>query len=77
MKRLWKYTQKLNLGALTQAPDSAGSTIDLIFLTYWLPPIKGAQLVLERDVQCISDKLKKALASKGISKIFSYILISN
>ncbi|KAI4469664.1 hypothetical protein MML48_1g18960 [Holotrichia oblita] len=59
-----------SVGALAQAPDSSGSTIDLIFLTYWLPPIKGAQLVLERDVQCISDKLKKALASK--EKIISY-----
>lgn len=48
-----------------QSVDPTGSSIDLVFLTYWLPPVKGAQLVMEKDIQCISDKLTKALASKG------------
>lgn len=57
-----------------QSADPVGNSIDLVFLTYWLPPVKGAQLVLEKDVQCISDKLKKALGSKGECIYYLFII---
>ncbi|XP_022902074.2 uncharacterized protein [Onthophagus taurus] len=59
-----------SVGTLVKSINSSTNSIDLVFLTYWLPAIEGAQLVLEKDVQCISEKIKNAMRSKEQSITF-------
>lgn len=40
------------------------NSIDLVFATYWLLPKQGAQILLEKDIECISSKMQNS-ASKG------------
>ncbi|XP_017771105.1 PREDICTED: uncharacterized protein LOC108558637 [Nicrophorus vespilloides] len=40
------------------------NAIDLVFLTYWTPPKDGPQLLVQKDYECITEKIKKALNSK-------------
>ena len=69
---------KLNLcyfvvkGTLVKSDETPSNSLDLVFLTYWLPPINGAQLLLEKDIECISDKIKTAMNSKGMRSNIKY-----
>lgn len=40
------------------------NSIDLVFATYWLLPKQGAQILLEKDIECINNKMQNS-ASKG------------
>lgn len=54
-----------SVAVLTDSADKNPNAIDLVFLTYWVPPKSGAQVLLDQDVKCISDKLKEAIDMKG------------
>lgn len=54
------------LGTLASSINSSKNSIDLVFITYWLPSKEGARVLIEKDFQCINEKLKKAIDSKGM-----------
>jgi hypothetical protein len=36
--------------------SSKNDTIDLVFVTYWINPVTEAQLIVEKDKECIEKK---------------------
>uniref|UniRef100_A0A1Y1L8D8 FAM234A/B beta-propeller domain-containing protein n=1 Tax=Photinus pyralis TaxID=7054 RepID=A0A1Y1L8D8_PHOPY len=46
-----------SVGALASPFNSSKNSIDLILVTYWINPKKGAQVLLEEDFRCINEKL--------------------
>ncbi|KAK5640326.1 hypothetical protein RI129_011137 [Pyrocoelia pectoralis] len=53
-----------SVGALASPLNSSKNAIDLVLITYWINPKKGAKVLLEEDFRCINEKLKVALTSK-------------
>lgn len=62
------------LCAGTFAPAMSGSGIDLIIVSYWIPPSDGVQILTLKDVECIKQGIAKAANDDSGEFLFLYKL---
>lgn len=53
-----------SVGTLVKPLDSAENSVDLIFFTYWTPTKQGPQILIEKDINCVQNKMTTAMNSK-------------
>ncbi|XP_034243919.1 uncharacterized protein LOC117646805 isoform X2 [Thrips palmi] len=51
----------------TLAPAILGSGIDLVLVSYWIPPSDGVQILTEKDIECMKQGVARARAANDDS----------